>query len=161
MSLRQQILDRLTDGGVPYQLVEHPAALTMEDMESFGVTRQGLIAKNLFLRDHKGKQHFLVVVAGDKQVDLKTLGGLLGTRLSFASEERLEKYLHLQKGAVTPLGVLLDEGRDVEVIWDEDLAGQACVGVHPADNTATVLLCFEDLARLVADHGSKSRFVRL
>jgi Ala-tRNA(Pro) deacylase len=99
------------------------------------------------------------VLRKDKKADLKELQAQLGTsRLGFASEERLQKYLNLTKGAVTPLGVLNDETRTIEVIFDRDLDGQACLGVHPNDNTATVWLSFESLVKFVADHGNTFRF---
>ncbi|MGD9559190.1 MAG: prolyl-tRNA synthetase associated domain-containing protein [Oscillospiraceae bacterium] len=161
MDKRQTVLDALAAQNIPYELVEHPPAFTMDDMAAFGVTRRGLIAKNLFLRDHKGKRHFLVVVAGDKPVNLKQLGDVLGTRLSFASAERLARYLNLWQGEVTPLGVLFDTACAVEVLWDEGLLGQEKLGVHPCDNAATVFLSFENLEKIVKNHGNKADTVKL
>ncbi|NLW79889.1 MAG: prolyl-tRNA synthetase associated domain-containing protein [Ruminococcaceae bacterium] len=158
---RARILETLQQQAIPYQLAEHPPAFTMADIEAYGLNAQGLVAKNLFLRDAKGKRHFLVVVAGDKPADLKTLGAALGTRLSFASAERLEKYLCLQQGEVSPLGVLQDEARAVEVFFDEDLRGQARVGVHPGTNAATIFLSFENLEKIVKNHGNKVAFTRV
>ena len=59
---------------------------------------------------------------------------------------------------MTPLGVLNDDLRAVEVVFDRDLDGQACLGVHPNDNTATVWLSFESLLKVVMQHGSAFRF---
>jgi len=101
------------------------------------------------------------VVRQEKSVDLKSLGQQLGIRLSFASEERLAKYLNLTKGAVTPLGVLFDESRHVEVLIDEDFMGEPSVGVHPCDNTASVFLAFDDLLRLLRSHGNPVSMIRL
>ena len=75
----------------------------MEDMDRLGLPAKGILCKNLFLRDSKGKRHFLVTCDEAKKVDLKSLARQLGTGgLSFASEERLEKYLGLKQGSVTP-----------------------------------------------------------
>ena len=72
----------------------------------------GEVCKNLFLRDSAGKRHFLVTIPNDKKAPLKILQQKLGTsRLSFASETRLARYLKLHKGEVTPFGILNDEGR--------------------------------------------------
>ena len=90
----------------------------------------------------------------DKTVDLKQLGALLGSRMSFASAERLRKHLGLTPGAVTPLGVLNDKNAEVEVVIDQDLAGEMPLGVHPCENTATVFLSFADLRRLIEEHGN-------
>ena len=120
------------------------------------------IAKNLFLRDARGKRHFLVVLCSCKAVDLKALRGQLGTSaLSFASEDRLKRFLGLEKGAVTPLGILNDEARAVEVLFDRDLAGLPSLGVHPNRNTATVFLAFSDLESLIRSHGNCVSFVAI
>jgi len=147
---------------IPYEKYVHPAVYTIEEMEKAGVSEKGLVVKNLFLRDAKGKRHFLVTLHKDKKADLKELQTQLGcTKLSFASEERLEKYLGLKKGAVTPLGILNDEEQAVEVVFDEDLTGEPKLGVHPNDNTATVFLSFENLKALIQEHGNDITFVRI
>ena len=66
-----------------------------------------------------------MVLDKDKQADLKSIQKQLScTRLSFASEERLFEYLHLQKGEVTPLGIINDPDAFVEVLLDNDLSGK-------------------------------------
>ena len=116
---KQEIKAFLDGKKIAYEWAEHEAVYTIEDMVKLGLEDMQDVAKNLVLRDAKGKRHFLVVVREDKKVDLKRLGELIGcSRLSFASEERLEKYLGLKKGSVTPLGVLNDEDRAVEVFFD-------------------------------------------
>lgn len=131
-------------------------------MLQLGLENPENIAKNLFLRDAKGKRHFLVVVKEAKRVDLKTLGEQIGAgRLSFASEERLMKYLGLTKGAVTPLGVLHDEACMVEVIFDEDFGDMERIGVHPNENTASVFLSFADLERIIKKHGNSVEFLKI
>lgn len=145
----------LEERGIPFRWVDHPAVYTIEEMEALGLEDMQEIAKNLFLRDAKGKRHFLVVIRADKRADLKQLGELIGAgRLSFASEERLEKYLHLKKGAVTPLGILNDADRAVEVFFDEDFLQRDVIGVHPNDNTASVYLAPQDLLEIIRTHGN-------
>lgn len=152
---KQEIKAFLDEKKIAYEWVEHEAVYTIEDMLKLGLEDMQDVAKNLFLRDAKGKRHFLVVVREDKKVDLKRLGELLGgIRLSFASEERLEKYLGLKKGSVTPLGILNDEERAVEVFFDEDFCGMEKIGVHPNENTASVFLSTETLLQMIREHGN-------
>ena len=151
---KQEIKAFLEGKNIPFEWVEHKAVYTIEEMEELGLESMDEIAKNLFLRDQKGKRHFLVVVQGLKQVNLKELGEKLGTKLSFASEERLEKYMGLKKGAVTPLGVLNDENCAVEVYMDEDLCKLERIGVHPNDNTASVYLSPDNLLNIIREHGN-------
>lgn len=152
---RQTVLEALKEQGAAYELVEHEAVYTMEDIDALGLAPGGVECKNLFLRDQKGKRHFLVTVRGDKRVDLKKLQTALGcTRLSFASPERLARHLQLQPGSVTPLGILNDQARAVEVAFDRDLPDDGRVGVHPNDNTATVWVKLCDLIALIQAHGN-------
>ena len=151
---KQEVKTFLEEKNIPFEWVEHKAVFTIEEMEELGLESMDEIAKNLFLRDQKGKRHFLVVVKGMKQVNLKELGEKLGTKLSFASEERLEKYMGLKKGAVTPLGILNDENCEVEVYMDEDLCKLERIGVHPNDNTASVYLSPADLLNIIKEHGN-------
>lgn len=160
--LEEKTYRLLEERGIVYQVSQHPAVFTIQEMEELGITAQGMVCKNLFLRDDKGRRHFLVVVRQDKQADLKKLAALLGSsRLGFASEERLMKYLGLTKGSVTPLGIWQDESRQVEVVLDEDLQEEELLGVHPCVNTATLWLRFADLFSLLREHGNPMRLVKI
>lgn len=151
-----KIYQLLKDKGISYDVLEHDAVFTMEDMENLGLTEKGVVCKNLFLRDAKGKNHFLVCVPEEKKIDLKTFHDKIGsTKVSFASEERLQKYLGIRQGSVSPLGVLNDEERNVTVIFDKELQWQKEIGIHPNDNTATIWLSFEDLRHIIQEHGNE------
>lgn len=162
MSGQKIVFDTLEAMAIPYEKVEHAPAYTIEEMDANGLNQLGIIAKNLFLRDSQGKRHFLVVLREDKSADLKLLQQKLGSsRLSFASEERLEKHLGLKKGSVSPLGVLNDQGCQVEVVFDRDLSQVERLGVHPNENTATLFLKADDLFRVVRSHGNSITFIDL
>ena len=157
---KQEVKVFLEEKNIPFEWIEHKAVYTIEDMEELGLEDMNETAKNLFLRDQKGKRHFLVVIRADKQANLKELGEKLGVgKLSFASEERLEKYLGLKKGAVTPLGILNDKNCVVEVFFDEDFIGMDKIGVHPNDNTASVYLKTEDVLNIIREHGNALEIV--
>jgi len=152
---KQAALDFLDQAGIAYEMMEHAPVFTMEEMDAAGISARGGVCKNLFLRDAKGKQHYLVVVPEEKRVDLASLAERLdSTKLSFASAERLDKYLGVAQGSVSPLGVLNDEGHGVTVAFDRDFKADQKVGIHPNDNTATVWLSFGDLKKAVASLGN-------
>lgn len=162
MTQMEQTLRALDAHGVSYQLYTHPPVFTIEEMEAQDFEGKSNIAKNLFLRNANGKQHFLIVMKKDKHANLKALRQQLGTtQLSFASPERLEKHLHLEKGAVTPLGVLFNSDHDVTVAFDQDFLGKDTIGVHPCDNRATVFLTFSDLRVFVEKMGNPVRLIAL
>ena len=120
---KNEVYAILNDKSIPYEAVEHEAVFTMEEMERAGIDAYGCICKNLFLRDAKGRQHYLVTVPDERRVDLKWLSTALGSsKLSFASAERLDTYLKLPQGSVSPLGILNDESRSVIFAADAALA---------------------------------------
>lgn len=162
LSNREAVLARLDELDIPYELTEHPAVYTIADMEAQGLLEQGEVCKNLFVRDSKGRQHFLVVAPEERTIDLKALAMVLdSTRLSFASAERLEKYLGVTTGAVSPFGVLNDGEHEVVVALDAGLKGNTRIGVHPNDNTATVWISWDGLKKFIRAQGNELRVVKL
>lgn len=160
MEQKEMVLAQLDARGIPYQIIHHEPVYTIEDMENLELGKYGEIAKNLFLRNSNGKIHFLVVLCHNKKVNLKDLQKKLScSALSFASENRLQKYLGLSKGAVTPLGIYNNYDGSVIIILDNELKEKKAIGVHPNDNTATVWLTFDDIVTIVTDHGNEIRFL--
>ena len=83
--VRKKVYEALDKMNIKYEVVEHEPVYTMEDMDRLGLTKKGTLCKNLFLRDAKGKRHFLVTADENTKVDLKSLGKKLGAgNLSFA-----------------------------------------------------------------------------
>lgn len=151
---KEDIYELLEKENISYSKKEHPAVYTMDDMVKEGLLDEGVLCKNLFLRDQRGKNHFLVTTVGDKKINLKELAKRVDSKpFSFASEERLDKYLHLKKGSVSPLGLLNDDSNTVTFILDTDLKGED-LGIHPNDNTATIWITYDELKDLVQKHGS-------
>ncbi|KAB3525616.1 prolyl-tRNA synthetase associated domain-containing protein [Alkaliphilus serpentinus] len=162
MDKQQPVYKNLDQLKIHYSVTQHPAVFTIEEMEALGITKEGDVVKNLFLRDAKGKRHFLVVLDKDKRAELSNISQQLGsTKLSFASEERLQKHLKLSKGAVTPLGVINDESGSVEVVFDQDLIGKEKLGVHPNDNTATLWISYEDLVKVIEETRHKIVYIQI
>lgn len=158
---KEEIYKLLESKDIAFEKLEHEAVYTMEDMEKAGIVGKGTVCKNLFLRDAKGKTHYLVTVPEEKRVDMKSLAEHIGsTKLSFASAERLTKYLGVEQGCVSPFGVLNDESQSVIVVFDNDLRNDKAVGIHPNDNTATVWLAFSDLKKIIEEHGNEICFAK-
>ncbi|GAA0386083.1 prolyl-tRNA synthetase associated domain-containing protein [Paenibacillus motobuensis] len=158
----QQVFNILNSMGIEYGVVEHPAVYTIEEMDQLSIDNREAIAKNLFIRDDKKKRYFIIVLQKTKTVNLKSLRQRLDCRpLGFASEEDLQRYLNLKKGAVTPLGVLNDEAHVVEVVIDQDILQFDQVGVHPNDNTATVWLRPQDLEAVIKSHGNTVCYIEI
>ena len=153
---KQDIYALLESRQIPHEITEHMAVFNMEEAAQIQPPYPEDEAKNLFVRDDKKRNYYLITVKGDKRVDLKEFRQRHGTRtLSFASAEDLMAMMGLIPGAVTPLGLLNDEAHRVRCFLDEAfLEGDGRIGVHPNDNTATVFLQAADLIRLLEEHGA-------
>ena len=157
MFYKQEIYDILHAHGIPYEVTEHPAVFNMAQLSSVPLPYPEADAKNLFVRDDKRKNYYLLTVRGDQRVDLKAFRKTYGTRpLTFVPPDELSELLGLIPGAVSPFGLLNDEERKVAFYIDRPfLEGSGLVGVHPNDNTATVWLKTADLLSLLREHGSE------
>lgn len=136
--------------GISYQLLEHAAVYTVEESRQLRIFEKldGQACKNLFLRSKRG-DYFLLTLPADKRADLKLIAKALSLpRLSFASEEELEKLLGLHTGAVTPLGIINDVDKKVRLIIDAELQGKKLL-LHPNTNTATIAITFDDLLKII------------
>ena len=140
----------LADHQVEYERYDHPAVYTVADVKRLVPPLPAARTKNLFLRDHKGKRHFLVIVPADKRVDIKALNTAIGSsRLSFGSASRLQKFLEVDPGSVTIFALVNDRDHEVEVIIDESLWGQEAFQFHPLVNTSTLVVSNENLKRFL------------
>ena len=160
---KEQTYSYLTNHQINYEKTEHEAVYNMDELGRVDVPYPGRDAKNLFVRDDKKQNYYMITVKGAKRVDLKQFKKDHGTRhLSFASADDLQAKLRLIPGAVTPLGLLNDETKQIKLFLDEDfLKGNKIIGVHPCDNTATVWLKTTDLIDLVKQHGNPVETIKL
>lgn len=156
----QDICAWLDARGVPYQRFEHPAVFTCEAADALvPAAAVGIQTKNLFLRDKKGRRHWLVVTDCNKAVDLKALAPLLGAdNLSLGSPERLARHLGVTPGSVTVLALVNDPGRLVSLVVDRDIAGQTW-RCHPLVNTATLTLPWPSVEAFLAAAGHRPEMV--
>ncbi len=160
----EEVFNILQGLGIHYELVNHKPVYTIEDMnnldkESF---KGAEICKNLFLRDQKGKRHFLVVLCSEKKANMEKIQEqVLSTRLSFASSERLIKYLKLEPGHVSPMGLINDEEKKVEVLIDKELKDKKLLAIHPNINEASILLTYEDLIHFIKAMGNQYEFITI
>lgn len=135
----------------------------MDELSEIEILYPEYDAKNLFVRDDKKRNYYLITVRGNKRVDFKKIKNDNNTRpLSFASEEDLMSIMNLLAGSVTPLGLLNDHELKVIFYLDKDfLNGKQIIGVHPNDNTATLWLKVTDLIDIIKEHGNKVKIIEL
>lgn len=150
----------LKEHQIPYRHHQHPAVFTCQEADRLVPPMAAHRTKNLFLRDRKGLRHFLVVVGYDKSVDLKSLGALLGVdRLLLGSARRMQEMLGVEPGSVTILGLVQDQTKAVEVIFDLPIAAAPALRCHPLVNTATLEIAADDILRFLEVTGHPLRIL--
>lgn len=154
-----EVLDRLN---IKYEKYEHPAVFTCEEADIYTSGLKGVHTKNLFLRNKKGSKHYLVVMKEDKTLNVKEFGEKISEKnLSFASPERMTKYLNLTPGSVSLFGVINDTENNIKVYIDEDIMKEEFVNSHPNVNTATLVYKVEDMVKFLKDSGNEYETVSL
>lgn len=149
--------------GIEYEAVEHPPVFTVEEAQARAkLPFAEHEAKNLFLRDPKHRNYYLVTVPENKTVDLKALQERLGSkRLSFASPADLAEKIGIYPGSVSPFCALNDETRTVQVALDADFERWGQIGCHPCSNTASVHVRTADLEAILREHGSPFKYIEV
>ncbi len=158
----QKVLDALDGLAIRYELLEHPPLNTIEEAMPYWKDVEAAPCKNLFFRNHKGNKHFLVVLAGHRQLAIRELEALLRQgKISFASPERLERHLGLMPGSVSPFGLLNDGGRHVALFIDSELREAERLCFHPNVNTLSLIVAQSDFHRFLEHWGGERHFLKL
>lgn len=142
-----RVYDLLDSLGIPYDRVDHDAAMTMEACEAIDrIFAPASICKNLFLCNRQETTFYLLAIRGDKKFLTKELSGQLGvSRLSFANERFLEEFLDITPGSVSVMGLMNDRGNRVRLLVDEDLLTDDYFVCHPCINTSSIRLKTADV----------------
>ena len=161
MMNKKEFLAYLDSRGTEYELYEHKAVFTVEEANELGLPHPEAGAKNLFLRDRRKKNYYLITMRDGISRSFKELQELLcSTPVSFASEEDLWEILGLRKGSVTPFGALNDPERKVNVYLDSYYDGHL-MSAHPNENTATLFLEGRTALEILRENGVKAAFLDL
>jgi Ala-tRNA(Pro) deacylase len=82
-------------------------------------------------------------------------------KLSFASPERMLKYLGLEPGSVSPFGLINDEQHHVILFLDKNLLEAESLSFHPNDCRGTVVIKREDFQRYLELVGNQVEWIEL
>ncbi|MDH5532992.1 MAG: prolyl-tRNA synthetase associated domain-containing protein [Candidatus Pacebacteria bacterium] len=152
----------LKDLNINYQKIDHPAVFTTQEADQYQLEEGTCHSKNLFLRNKKKTNYYLVVMEADKKFDIKSFSEKLGEKkLSFASPEDLMKYLHVTPGSVSPFTLINNKEKNVTVFIDQDLMDYKQAGFHPNINTATLVINTDDFKRYLSWTNNKIIYQKL
>ncbi len=159
---QKEVYDILDDLNIPFEYHQHPPAPTIEEAKKYWKDLDAAHCKNIFFRNHKGKKHYLVILDYRQALNIRDLEQRLKQgKLSFASEKRMEKYLDLKPGSVSPFGLINDKENHVHVFLDKNLLEAEKISFHPNLNTASLIISKEDFLRYMKWTGNSYEFLEL
>lgn len=159
---RQRVFDFLAAHEIEYSVYDHPEAPTIEIAREYWRADGSKHCKNLFFRNHKGNRHYLVVFDSECSLAIRDLEQRLHQgKLTFASAERMERWLGLRPGSVSPFGLVNDEQNHVHLFLDRNLIDQPSLSFHPNDNTATVVISQPMFQRYLEAVGNSYEYIDL
>lgn len=158
----RKVLDFLSGNGLEFTCYEHPEAPTIEIARRYWHDDGSKHCKNLFLRNHKGDRHYLVVFDCERSLAIHDLEHRLHQgKLSFASPQRMERYLGLLPGSVSPFGLINDTENHVHLFLDANLRKYDSLSFHPNDDRATVVIPTSEFERYLGIVGNSYEYTEL
>ena len=149
-----QVYECLERLGIEYEYYEHPEAPTIEIAARFYRGEGTTLCKNLFFRNHKGNRHYLVIMESHFAMDIHSVERMLHQgKLSFASPERMMRYLGLTPGSVSLFNLVNDVNREVTLFVDSKLLSVEKVSFHPNDNRASLVISSADMLKFIREMG--------
>jgi Ala-tRNA(Pro) deacylase len=151
----QKLYDILDDMSISYKKIEHPAFASCDASGDFYKNNDmGMDCKNIFLRNRRGKKHYIIVLRADKNLNIPHLAEFLeeNKKMGFASEERLDKFLSLKPGSVTPFGLISENAKDIPIVVDKDVLECEYIHFHPFRNTASLKITIQDFIKFCNTH---------
>ena len=148
--MTKNIYSLLDELSIKYVRVDHVPVFTSDQARGLIPIKKAASAKNLFLRDKKGRNHFLLVYDDRNKIDFEQLANQIGSsRLSLASPQRLKAHLGVDPGAVSLLALVNDPDFKVQLLFDRELWDKKFLQCHPLVNTATLVISMLDLKRFL------------
>ncbi len=158
----ENVLNFLDKHDIKYTIYKHPPLPTIETALEYWKDLPGTHCKNLFFRNHKGNQHYLVILECHQELDIHDLEKRLKQgKLSFASAERMDRFLGISPGSVSPFGLINDTEHHVKLFLDKNLENTELISFHPNDNRASVVIKTTDLIRFLDFCRNEYHFLEL
>ncbi|MBR5948290.1 MAG: prolyl-tRNA synthetase associated domain-containing protein [Clostridia bacterium] len=152
-----EALDKLN---IPYVRLEHPPCASMEECAAIVSPSGAKHCKNLFLTNKRGTEFYLLLLHSEKRFVTSEVSRLLGsTRLSFASDQKLEELLGLSPGSISVTGLINDTERRVHPVIDADILKDEKMLIHPSVNTASLEVDTKAVKALVEGLGYRVRVI--
>ena len=152
----------LADNDINYVIHTHPAVFTVPEAKEHCYHIPGTHCKNLFLKNKKSGQLYLVTIPHDKRLDLNQFRRSIGApKIRFAEPKVLSESLGITPGAVSPIGLVNDTDNRVIFIIDEQIWNAEEICCHPNINTETLQIPGSDFRKLIEATGTSMEIKNL
>ncbi|OJG71384.1 hypothetical protein RV11_GL000399 [Enterococcus phoeniculicola] len=141
---------KLNELKIPFQVVDHPPALTTEEADSFIEGIEGVRTKSMFLTNKNKTAYYLVIMDDQKRLDMDKIKEVTGEkRIKMASENSLMEKMNLPVGVVSVFGLLNNKEKDIQVYFDEEITKETRMSFHPNINTKTIFVNTSDIFKFL------------
>lgn len=162
MEAYEKVKDKLEELNIDFEIVKHPPVLTTEEADSYIEGIDGARTKSLFLTNKKKTVYYLLIMDGQKRLDMKKFGTITGTNhIKFCSANRLMDKIGLFPGAVSIFGLLNNVEKDVQVYFEKEILLEDRMSFHPNDNTKTIFISTDDMLKFIESIGFKYEAIEL
>ena len=167
-----RVLNYLREHDIPFTCYNHAEGKTIEVAKRWWKDDGSVHCKNIFMRNHKGNQHYLICFHCDHDLNIHDLETRLKAalqaqgkpscgKLSFASPVRMMKFLGLEPGSVSPFGLINDEEHHVHLFLDAAIENAPTLSFHPNDCRGTVVISHDDFERYLKTVGNTYEYIKL
>jgi Ala-tRNA(Pro) deacylase len=136
--------------------ISHPEVISCEESKSYYDAlgyeeKQYGLCKNIFIRDKKGKNFWLIIIDHNKMIDMVELKEVLHStrKIGFATSQNLENILGVEAGAVSLFSIFNDKEKRVKVIIDECLIDKDILAFHPNYRGLTSFISSQDAIKFL------------
>lgn len=141
----REVFELISAMGIGYRYMEHAPAATMADCRAVEEAFGAVMPKNIFLCPRNQSAFYLLLTRPDARYRTADISKQLGvSRMSFGPQDKLYEYLQTLPGAITPMGLLFDEDKQVKLAVDSALKNADMLAFHPCVNTMSLAMTGED-----------------
>ena len=160
MNMYEVVITELKKLNIPFEIVEHEPALTIEQADNFIKGILGVRTKTMFLTNKKKTKFYLLIMDENKKIDISKFKETVNDKqIKIASEETLFKKIMLLPGIVSPFGLLNDKNKDIKVYIDKEIMNEKRMSFHPNTNTKTLFINTTDLFKFLNSIGYDINFI--
>jgi len=114
----------------------------------------GYIVKIKILKEKK-KGLYMIILDQHNTISNDKIGDIIGVKnLRTESSENVEKLLGVNVNSLTPLALINDKNKQIDVYIDQKLKSEKLIHVHPLVNTLTVSLSFDQLFNFIQQYAN-------